>query len=244
MDTVTIQALSKTFHGVFQLGPLDLRVAPGEVLGIMGPNGAGKTTLLRLVWGFIRPDAGSLHVFGMQPHLEQVKVRLKAGYISENPPSYDSLTARQFLRFVGNFYERWDAERTEELLVRFDVEPDQRVRNFSRGNRIKLSLISALGHRPSLLILDEPTSGLDPIVRADILSFLKELARGEDVSIMLSSHISDDLDRIADSVLMLNNGKIVEYARASFLLDKYSLPKLEAIFIHALDNQHRSKRLV
>lgn len=238
MDTIKVQELSKSFKGVFQLGPLDLRVAPGEVLGIMGPNGAGKTTLLRLLWGFIRPDSGSISVFGFEPHLEQVKVRLKAGFVSENPATYDTLTARQFLRFVGNFYERWDSEWTDGLLKDFAVNPDLKTEQLSRGNRRKLSLISAVGHRPSLLILDEPTSGLDPLVRTDILRFLKGLARKEGVSILLSSHISDDLDQIADSILMLNKGQIVEYARASFLLEKYSLPRLEAIFVHAIGNQH------
>ena len=115
-----------------------------------------------------------------------------------------------------------------------------KIETLSKGTRIKLGLISAVGHRPSLLILDEPTSGLDPLVRLDILRFLKDLAREENVSILLSSHISDDLDQIADSVLMLNKGRLVEYARASSLIDKYGQPRLEGIFIAAIGNQHHS----
>jgi ABC-2 type transport system ATP-binding protein len=244
MDTIAAQQLCKSYRGVFRLGPLDLRVAPGEVLGIMGPNGAGKTTLLRLLWGFIRPDAGSISVFGLQPHLEQVKVRLKAGFLSENPAMYDSLTARQMLQFVSRFYGRWDSSWTDVLLDRFSVNPDLKTEKLSRGNRVKLGLISALGHHPALLILDEPTAGLDPLVRVEILQFLRKMAREEGVSILLSSHISDDLDQIADSVLMLNNGQIVEYARAAFLVEKYNLQRLEAIFVHAIGAQHRPQRLV
>jgi ABC-2 type transport system ATP-binding protein len=240
METVRTEQLSKSFKGIFRLGPLDLRVAPGEILGIMGPNGAGKTTLLRLLWGFMRPDSGSISVFGMQPHLEQVKVRLRAGYLSENPQFYPALTARQFLRFVGNFYDGWDAARTDRLLEKFGVESDLKIEKLSRGNRIKLGLISAAGHRPALLILDEPTSGLDPLVRLDILAFLRDLAREETVSILLSSHISDDLDQIADSILMLNKGRVVEYGRALFLLDKYGQLRLETIFVHAIGHQHHS----
>jgi ABC-2 type transport system ATP-binding protein len=240
METLRTEQLYKTYKGVFRLGPLDLRVAPGEILGVMGPNGAGKTTLLRLLWGFIQPDEGKISVFGMQPHLEQMRVRLKAGYLSENPNFYSAFTARQFLRFVGNFYEGWDESRTIRLLDQFGVFPDQKIEKLSRGNRIKVGLVSAVGHRPALLILDEPTAGLDPVVRLDILRFLALLAREEDVSILLSSHISDDLDQIADSILMLNHGRVVEYARASTLIDKYGKPRLETIFISALGNQHRS----
>jgi ABC-2 type transport system ATP-binding protein len=239
MDIIIAEQLLKSFKGTFQLGPFDLRVSPGEILGIMGPHGAGKTTLLRLIWGFIRPDGGRLSVFGLQPHIEQVKVRLRAGFVGENPPAYETLTARRFLQFIGNFYERWDRSRTDELLERFGLNPDIKVGQLSKGNRIKLSLISALGHSPSLLVLDEPISDLDPQVRTDILLLLKSLSREEDVSIMVSSHISDDLDLIADSVLMLHNGQIVEYARAAFLQEKYSLLKMEAIFVHALGHQHR-----
>jgi ABC-2 type transport system ATP-binding protein len=222
------------------VGPLDLRVAPGEVLGVMGPNGAGKTTLLRLIWGFMRPDEGAVYIFGMKPHLNQVKVRLQAGYMSENPQFYSALTAKQFLRFIGNFYDGWDEARADELLERFRVQPDLKIEKLSKGNRIKVGLISAVAHKPSLLILDEPTSGLDPLIRLDILGFLKHLAQRENVSIVLSSHISDDLDQIADSVLMLNNGRLVEYARASYLFDKYGQARLEGIFVTAIGNQHRS----
>jgi ABC-2 type transport system ATP-binding protein len=240
METVRTEQLCKAFKSVFRLGPLDLRVAPGEILGVMGPNGAGKTTLLRLLWGFMRPDRGSILVFGMHPHLEQVKVRLRAGYLSENPQFYPSFSAKQFLRFVGYFYESWDTTRAHRLLKEFGVEADLKIEKLSKGTRIKLGLISAVAHRPSLLILDEPTSGLDPLVRRDILRFLKNLARQENVSVVLSSHISDDLDQIADSVLMLNNGRVVEYARASVLLDKYGVPRLEAIFVSAIGCQHHS----
>jgi ABC-2 type transport system ATP-binding protein len=217
METLRTEQLSKRFEGVFRLGPLDLRVAPGEILTVLGPIGAGKTTLLRLLWGFMRPDEGRISVFGMQPHLEQVKVRLRAGYLSENPHFHSSFTARQFLEFMGSFYEGWDESRTDRLLEQFGVHPNLEIENLSKGNRIKVGLISAVGHRPSLLILDEPTSGLDDLDRLDILHFLRVLAREEDTSIVLSSHISDDLDQIADSTLMLNRGRVVEYARASCL---------------------------
>ena len=240
METIRTEQLSKSFKGVFRLGPLDLRVARGEILGVMGPDGAGKTTLLRLLWGFTRPDQGCIYIFGLQPHLEQMKVRLRAGYVSDNPPFYSALSARQFLRFIGHFYDGWDANRTDTLLEHFGVHPDTKMEKLSQGDRIKVGIISAVAHRPSLLILDEPTSGLEPLIRQEILKFLQNLAREEAVSILLSSHISDDLDQIADSVLMLSNGRAVEYALASCLLDKYGQSRLEDVFVSAIGNKHHS----
>jgi ABC-2 type transport system ATP-binding protein len=211
MDIICIEALEK-FLGAFRLGPLDLRVRAGEILGIMGPNGAGKTTLLRLAWGFLRPDRGSIRIFGLQPHLEQIRLRLRAGYLSEKPQLYNGLTASRFLQFVSSFYEGWDLARVQSLLEGFRIDPEMPVQNLSKGNRVRLALISAVGHRPSLLILDEPASGLDPLARVDILDFIRKMAREEHVCVVLSSHVSDDLDQIADSVLMLNEGRVVEYS--------------------------------
>jgi ABC-2 type transport system ATP-binding protein len=240
METIRAQQLSKSFGSSFRLGPLDLQVQAGEILGVMGPNAAGKTTLLRLIWGFLRPDHGSVSVFGLKPHLQQVQLRLRAGFMAENPQFYDSMTATSFLKFIAHFYENWDGQRVSVLFEQLRLQPDVRIRNLSKGNRVKLALVAAVGHRPSLLILDEPTSGLDPMVRVDILGFLRRLAKQEHVTILLSSHISDDLDQIADSVLMLNNGKAVEYAPTSDLLVRYNLTRLEAVFLNAIGTQHHS----
>jgi ABC-2 type transport system ATP-binding protein len=233
MEIIKIESLEKQL-GQFRLGPLNLRLQAGEILGIMGPNGAGKTTLLKLAWGFLKPDLGSIRVFGLQPHMDQIRLRLKSGYLSESPQFYSALRARTFVRFISNFYEGWDSTRVESLFREFRIDPEMRIQNLSKGNRVKLGLISALGHRPSLLILDEPTSGLDPLIRVDILDFLRRLARTENVCVLLSSHISDDLDQIADSVLMLNEGRVVEYSQTCSLLQKYSLAQLEAVFLHAI----------
>jgi len=237
MHTIQTLRLTKRFDKVFQLGPLDLRLAPGEILGVMGPNGAGKTTLLRLLWGLIRPDSGEIYVLGMQPYAHPVNIRLHAGYLSENPQLYSALTGKEFLRFIGEFYDCWDNLRIESLLKQFDVDPDRKIETLSKGNRIKLALISAVGHRPDLLLLDEPTAGLDPLVRLDILDFLRRISREEQTSIILSSHISDDLDQIADSVLMLAAGKVLEYASASSLTHKYGQQRMEKIFVTAVSNQ-------
>lgn len=242
MATIEIRHLEKSFPK-FRLGPLSLMVESGEILGIMGPNGAGKTTLLRLVWGFLRPDSGSISVFGYAPHLHQVRIRLNAGYVSESPHFYGSLKAFRFLEFVSTFYDHWSWERVHTLLDQFRIDPESPIEKLSKGNRMKLGLISAVGHRPSLLILDELTSGLDPLCRMEILTFIRKLSREAGVSVVLSSHISDDLDRIADSVLILNDGGIVEYSQLPKVTSKYGLSQLEDIFLRAIGAEHNPERL-
>jgi len=212
MDVIKIEGLQKSL-GPFRLGPFDLRVEPGAIVGVIGHKDAGKTTLLRLLWGFIRPDRGIVEIFGMKPHLSQMQIRLRAGYVAQHTWYYPELSVAQFLRFIGNFYPQWDWERTDSLLHPFDLEPEMRIGALSLAGRRKLGLIAALGHRPSLLILDEPTAGLTDGMRDDILKFLRRLAREDKVTIVVSSHISDEFDQFADGVLTLTHGQVAECAQ-------------------------------
>ncbi len=241
MDFIRTEGLVKIYGGRFTLGPIDLRVDAGDVLGIMGPNGAGKTTLLKLVWGFLRPDQGSISLFHLQPHLNQVSVRQRAGYLSESPHFYSWMTARMHLDFISQFYEGWDRAHAQALLARFGIDPKVQIRQLSRGNRTKLALVAAAAHHPVLLLLDEPTAGLDPLVRRDILTFLKDLSKNHGVGIVLSSHISDDLDKLADWVLMLNGGRVVEYAHAPALVQDYGRERMEDIFLEAMAKTDRAR---
>ncbi len=196
------------------MGPLDLRVEPGAIVGVVGPKDAGKTTLMRLLWGFSRPDRGIVEVYGMKPHLKQMEVRLRAGYMAEFTWYYPELSIAQFLTFIGNFYPQWDQTRTNSLLERFDLTGEMKIESLSLTGRRTVGLIAALGHRPSLLILDQPTAGIDASVRNDMLDFLRQLAREDKVTIVLSSQVPDEFDRIADGVLTLSDGRqVAEFAQ-------------------------------
>ncbi len=215
MEIIRAEQVSKGFDGLFRLGPLDLRVAADEILGIVGPAGAGKTTLLRLFWGFVRPDSGRISILGMQPHLNQLQVRRHVGYLTQNPRFHSECTAKQFLQFVGHFYDGWEETYAARLLSQLDIDPQEKIRKLSSGDRIKVAIVAAASHQPALLLLDEPTSGVDLLARLDILRFLRRLAREKHVAMLVSCRLPDDLDYVADSVLMLKDGRAIEYASST-----------------------------
>jgi ABC-2 type transport system ATP-binding protein len=234
MSLIEIDRLAKSRGDGFALGPISLTLRSGEILGVMGPNGAGKTTLLRLIWGFLRPDGGELSVLGLKPHLDQIRMRRRAGFVGDSTRFYDWMTAEQHLSFVAGFYPTFDHHRAAELADRLALPLKTQVRKLSEGGRVKLALIGALAHRPGLLILDEPTSGLDPLVRTELLGVLRQMAE-TGVGIVLSSHLSGDLDRIADSILMLDRGEMIEYGPAPALRRKYGNSLLEDVFFNAIE---------
>src|SRR5262249_30372751 len=147
------------------------------------------------------------------PHLAQMQIRRRAGYVAAHTWYYPGLSVRQFLRFIGNFYPEWDEERTDTLLTTFELEPDVKIGALSVTSRRKLGVVAALGHRPSLLILDEPTKDFGEYMRDHMLKFLHKLSREEKVTIVVSSTVSNEFDRFADGVLTLTHGQVAECAQ-------------------------------
>jgi len=202
MNIIRVESLTKRL-GHFKLGPLNLQLAPGEILGILGPKGSGKTTLLQVLWGFARPDSGKVVVFELAPHLHQLSIRLRAGYLSQAPKFHEWMTARQFLQFVAGFYDNWNQAHADSLLDRFNIDGNHLIRKLSKGNRVKLALVAALGHRPMLLLLDEPTRELDSMMRLDVLKLIRKLAVNDGTAIVVASDDSDDLDHIPQRMMKL-----------------------------------------
>lgn len=197
----------KTFPG-FQLGPINLGLEPGTVLGLIGPNGAGKTTSIQCLMGLLRADSGDMKVFGKTNDLNKPEWKQEVGYVGDVHVFYERWTGHQNLRFISQFYPRWSEEKAAELAKRFQLPLDKRAKDLSTGNRVKLSLVSALAHSPGLLLLDEPTSGIDPVVRTEVLDVLFEVLETGERSIFYTTHILPEISRIADELAFIDNGRI------------------------------------
>ena len=204
--------LTRQFGRKVALDSVSLEAAPGRVLGIVGENGAGKTTLMRLSLGLLRPHAGTVTVFGHDPVRHPERALSQIGYLSEDHDIPGWMTVRELMGYQRAFYPKWDDDYAESLRERFQLEPNIRIRNLSRGGRAKAGLLIALAHRPPLLLLDEPSSGLDAVVRRDILGAIVRTVADEGRTVVFSSHLLDEVERVADDVVMIHQGKVVHAA--------------------------------
>jgi ABC-2 type transport system ATP-binding protein len=196
------------------------------VAGLIGVNGAGKSTLLRILVGLERPDEGEVAVLGEDPALEAIPVRRRVGYMPEKRGIYEWMTVAEVIAFVASFYPDWDPARAEELRERFDLDPGRKVGHLSRGQYARLAFLLTLGHRPELVVLDEPSYGLDPIVRRTFLSTIVEVVAEEGTTVLLSSHLMHEVERIADRVFMLHRGRLLLAAPLDDLLARTRLLRL------------------
>ncbi len=208
-NTVDIQGLSRHFGKKQVLQDIDLVVPRGGVLGLVGENGAGKTTLLKHILGLCKAQRGSVRVFGLEPMTHPKKVLSRIGYLSEDREMPEWMRIGELMNYTRAFYPNWDPTFADALLETFSLDPDQRIKHLSRGQRAKTGLLVAMAYRPDLLLFDEPSSGLDPVVRRDILGAIIRTITEEGRTVVLSSHLLDEVERVADTVVMIHHGKLV-----------------------------------
>lgn len=203
------RGIAKRYGKTEALSDLNLAVPQGGVYGFLGRNGAGKTTALRIVMGIVKADRGAVELFGARSGgTRTIRERQRIGYVSQEPTFYSWMTAKELGRFVGGFYPTWDAALFGRLLAAFDVAPDRRASALSGGTRAKLALALALAPRPELLILDEPTAGLDPVARREFLDIVVDGAKKGGHTVIFSSHLVDEVERVADVVGVLESGAL------------------------------------
>jgi ABC-2 type transport system ATP-binding protein len=208
-DAVVAMAnVSRTFGSRKALNDVTLAVPRGCVFGLVGENGAGKSTLIKHLLGLWRAETGQVRVFGIDPVADPPAVLGRIGYLSEQPDLPGWMRVGELLRYTQAFYPRWDGRYATVLLARFGLEEEARVKTLSKGQRARLGLIAAEAHRPELLLLDEPSSGLDPIVRRDILAAIIRTVTDDGRTVIFSSHLLDEVERVSDHVAMLHQGRI------------------------------------
>lgn len=209
----TLTTAAVDIHGLrkqrdrFSLGDIDLQIPTGYITGLVGPNGAGKTTLIKSLLGLIEPDAGTVSLFGDAPS-GSVTARNRIGVVLDRITAAPEWRAGSVGHRIGSLYTQWDESLFQELLGRFDIPGDNRVDALSRGQTVKLAFAMALAHHPDLLVLDEPSSGLDPSARRDLADAIREFMLDPDHTVLFSTHITGDLEDLADHVVVLNAGRI------------------------------------
>jgi len=208
-NAVDITGLSRKFGPKLALNQVSLQVRRGRVFGLVGANGAGKTTLIKHVLGRLKAESGLVRVFGFDPVADPVAVLSRVGYLSENRDLPAWMRVDELLRYTAAFYPKWDIAYAEELREQFGLDPRAKIKTLSRGEHAKAGLLIALAYRPELLLLDEPSSGLDPVVRRDILEAIIRTVADEGRTVFFSSHLLEEVERVADDLAMMFNGKVV-----------------------------------
>lgn len=206
---VEVTDLSRTFGGKRALDDVSFRATAGQVYGLVGSNGAGKTTLLKHLLGLLRAESGAVRVFGLDPVRDPVGVLGRVGYLSEERELPEWMRIDELLRYTQAYHPTWDASYARTLLETFALDPSKKVKALSKGMRAQAGLIAAVAHRPELLILDEPSSGLDAVVRRDILDAIVRTVADDGRTVIFSSHLLDEVERMSDHVTLMRQGRVV-----------------------------------
>ena len=205
---IEIKKLNKSFRNINVVNDLSLSIPKGTVYGLLGRNGEGKTTLIKCVLGLLKPSSGTIAVLSDDPWKFQETTKEKIGYVPQSDRPYPWLTVRQLINYTASFYSRWNTSLVEKLLKEWDVNADDKVGLLSEGQAQKVSIILSLGHEPELLIFDEPVASLDPGSRRQFLKTILEILSDRECTIFFSTHITSDLERVADHVAILKSGQI------------------------------------
>lgn len=222
VNVIELKGVTKDY-GDFKLDNVSFAVPEGSVCGFIGQNGAGKTTTIQIILDAINRDGGEVCVFGKNIDKDSAALREDIGVVFDEMGFHDFLTAKQINTILKNVYKNWNEERYFEYLKRFSLPAKKACGFFSRGMRMKLQIATALSHEAKLLIMDEPTSGLDPIVRNEMLQIFREYVIEEDHTILLSSHITGDLEKLADEVVFIDGGKIVLKGNKDEIMEKHGI---------------------
>lgn len=224
MNALEIKNISKTYKN-FKLDDVSFVLPCGHIMGLIGENGAGKSTIINCILDIIEKDSGSISVLGQKNDKNNVSLKENIGVVLDASDVYDNYTVKQVENIMKDVYKQWNHEVYDYYIQKFALPLNKIIKDFSRGMKMKMAITIALSHQPKLLILDEATSGLDPIMRDEILDVFMEFVQDENHAILLSSHISSDLEKIADYITFIHEGKLILSTSKDELIYEYGLMK-------------------
>ena len=234
-SVITVSELTRRFGAKTALASVSFSISRGAVYGLVGENGAGKTTLIKHIIGLLRAQSGSVRVFGLDPVADPVGVLSRTGYLSEERDLPGWMRVDELMRYSCAFYPAWDDAYAEELREAFALDASATIGTLSKGEKARVGLLIALAYRPELLVLDEPSTGLDPVARRDILDAIVRTIADEGRTVLFSSHLLDEVERVADHVTMISHGRIVLSAPLAAVRESHRVgdrvPTLDEIFV-------------
>ncbi len=237
-NILEIQGLCKQYAG-FALDNVTFSVPAGSIMGLIGENGAGKTTIIKLILNLVRRFAGSIRVFGQDNITDEKEIKSQLGVVLDESSFHETLCARDIAIILRSIYKgQWDDRLYRAYLDRFSLPDTKVIKDYSRGMKMKLSIAAALSHHPRLLILDEATSGLDPVVRSEILDVFFDFIQDESHAVLMSSHITTDLEKVADYITFISSGKILFSDTKDSILEHYGVAKCSENQSDRLDSSY------
>jgi ABC-2 type transport system ATP-binding protein len=238
---ISVQHLRQAYGKQAVLDDVSLEIPHGQTFALLGRNGAGKTTLIRTLLGLMAPKGGTVEVLGLTPAVQPIEVRRRIGYLAEDQAMYGWMTAQELARFLTPFYPTWDARRADDLLDRFGVPRNARIKHLSKGQSIRLGLVLALAHQAEIVVLDDPALGLDPISRKQFNRDVIEYLQAEKRTVFYSSHLLYEVEAVADAVGILDQGRFVRIGRTEDLQREV---KRVVLPIEAVANRPKPEKLL
>lgn len=223
-NILEIKNLRKNFKD-FSLKDISFSLPKGFIMGFIGPNGAGKSTTIKLIMNLLKKDSGEIKVFGLDNIKNEIEIKDRIGFVFDENLFYEELTALEIKKIIKPLYRSWDEDSFLKYIKDFNLPLNKKIKDFSKGMKMKLSLSVALSHNAEILIMDEPTSGLDPIVRSELLDILSYIIQDENKGVLFSTHITSDLEKIADYITLINNGEILFSLEKDIIMDNYAVVK-------------------
>ncbi|URZ18133.1 ABC transporter ATP-binding protein [Clostridium felsineum] len=223
-NILEVKNVTKNYKG-FSLNNMNFTLEKGYIMGFIGSNGAGKSTTIKLIMNLVKKNSGEIKVFGFDNVKNEKEIKEKIGFVYDETYAYEDLNLIQMKNIIARFYKKWSNDTFNNYITSFSLPRDKKIKELSKGMKIKYSLAIALSHEAELIIMDEPTSGLDPVFRNELLDIMQDIIQDENKSILFSTHITTDLEKIADYITFINDGKIIFSEDKDSIMEKYKIAK-------------------